>query len=195
MNLTLYAKPYHGIMECMCKNVWIRVLKSYGEACRLLSIKNKDCTVVDVGCGMSPTLHELQRHLREHGVKCHTVGIDITQPNKEVDEFIHSNILDVDLHDVADIVIGVSFFPQFKDRTSWKKAVRISANMLKTDGILIIDIESRVTWRMRLLRLRPDSDYKKMTKEEALQHAEQCFNACLEKCPHGETISRYVWWE
>ena len=102
--------------------------------------------------------------------------------------FSGAAILDVDIHDVADIVIGEAFFPQFKDRISWRKAICVSANILKKDGLMIMEIDRCKTWRLKLMRIYPSQEYKKMTRDEALEHAEQCFGTCFETAANKITV-------
>ena len=49
--------------------------------------------------------HEVQRHLRKHGIEARTIGIDTNECDAEVDEFIHADMRDVELPSVADAVI------------------------------------------------------------------------------------------
>ena len=183
------------LMECKCSDVWIRTHQSFGEACRILSIKNSDCTVADVGCLSMLQLRELQRHMSVHGIKCDIIGIDINPSGFDGDEFVQKNILDVSIHDVsmhdvADIVVCENFFGQFeRSHESWSKAVRNSANILKNDGIMITQVTECVSWVSRMFtRGGLSQKYIKMTKNEALEHADRCFKMCSKKCGHGSVI-------
>ena len=105
-------------MECNCVNSWVRALQACGEACRILTLKNKPCTVVDAGCGNMPKLYELKRHLKTHNIECHTIGIDIFPSDIEADEFINKDIFDVKMKNIADVVICEAFLPTYKDNDS-----------------------------------------------------------------------------
>ena len=175
-------------MKCDHMDVWIRHVPVYGEACRLLVERGRDCTIVDVGCGSMPNLYEMKRHLPKHGIKLHTIGIDVVPRDIEVDRFIQSDIMEVDLPGIADAVVCRGVFEIFRDEDSFRMAVLASAGMLKRDGMLFLDLEHCMTWRFRLARMVPWFDSKIMTKDEALDHAQSCFGVCLEKCPHGITV-------
>ena len=125
--------------------------------------------------------------MRAHGIKCDIIGIDINPSGFDGDEFVQKDILDVDMNDVADIVVCENFFGQFeRSHESWSKAVRNSANILKNDGVMITQVNECVSWASKIFtRGGLSQRYVKMTKDEALEHADRCFKMCSEKCGHG----------
>lgn len=176
-------------MVCECDRTWIRGKQVYGDACILMAWKNVDCTVVDAGCGTFPYLHELKRHLFFHGIRCHTIGIDIQECDIEADEVVKKDVRDVKMTGVADVVTSGYFFTMLYDRTVFKDAVTACAGMLKDDGVLIVNILKRMTLKTALKLARPETGVKIMTKEDALKHAEYCCGTVFEKCKHGLAIS------
>ena len=50
------------VYDCFhkCKNSWIKSEKMYGHVCGILAADNKDCTIIDVGCGNLPNLYEIK---------------------------------------------------------------------------------------------------------------------------------------
>ena len=174
-------------MECDCNDVSVRIEYMYGEACIWLAERKRDCTVIDAGFAGNFGLFQLQWHLRRHGIKVHTIGIDDHEVDSIVDEFIHADIRDVKMAGVADIVLCRNVLGIFDDdAASFKKVVGNCADWLKPDGILYVDIEESRTLRDRLRGYRPGTMMHAMTKPEAKEHAEKCHLAESNECQHGE---------
>ncbi len=84
-------------MECECRDAAICNGWMYGEVCMWLAERKRDCTIIDAGFGGGTGLHEVQRHLRKHGIEARTIAIDDVEFDAEVDEFIHADMRDVEL--------------------------------------------------------------------------------------------------
>ena len=177
-------------MECECCDAGICSDEVYGEPCVWLAERGSDCTVIDVGCGSMPKLHELQRHLRKHGVKVYTIGIDIQDCDAEVDEFIHANMLDVRLPGMADVVIYNLSLGYFRvNPAGFKTAVNNCADWLKPDGLFFTDLGKRWT-PSESLNINPTYFvYRAMSRDETREHALQCHGAKSEQCPHGRELN------
>ena len=181
-------------MECDCNDVAVRTDHLYDEACVWLAERKRDCTVVDAGFAGNFGMFQLQWHLRRHGVKAHTIGIDEHKVDSIVDEFIHADIRDVKMTGVADIVLCRNVIGIFDDDAAgFKKVVGNFADWLKPDGILYIDIEKSQTLMERLRGYWRDQIMRAMTKSEAKEHAEWCHLAESDECKHGgEWKNRFV---
>ena len=176
-------------MVCECDMTWIRGKQVYGDACILMAWKNADCTVIDAGCGTFPYLHELKRHLFFHGIQCHTIGIDIQACDIEADVVMEMDVRDVKMTGIADVVTSSYFFTMLYDKIIFRDAVISCADMLRDDGVMIVNILKRKTLKTALKLTRPETGVKIMTKEDALKHAEHCCGIVFEKCEHGLAIS------
>ena len=173
-------------MKCKCRNTAILRSPVYGEACAALVGRGKDCVIVDAGCGSDNNLHEIQRHLRKHGIESRTIGIDIDDCDIEVDEFVRGDVRQVKIASAADVVTCRAFLDIFDNTESFSGAVRACAGFIKEDGLLIIDMNECATWQMKIMRrIGVNSGTKIMSKPQALEHAKKCFRKCLQKCPHG----------
>ena len=172
-------------MVCMCDRTWIKGMPVYKDACALLAWKNTDCTIIDVGCGNFPHLHELKRHLLAHDIQCHTVGIDNQQCDIEVDEMIEKDVRDVKMPCTADVVTSSYFFTMLNDGTAFRDVVNACADMLKDDGVMITNRLKHWPLETTLQEL----EVKIMNKNDAHKHAEQCYGVVFEKCRHGFDIS------
>ena len=160
----------------------------YGEATIWLAERKRDCTVIDAGFGGNIELHELQRHLRKHGIKARTIGIDTWAWDAEVDEFIQSDIRDVKLPGVADMVICRAVTHFFDDdSTEFKKMIENCADWLKPDGVLFTDID-RPPLGEGFLKQYLDGQMRAMSKNEAMEHADKCHLLNTDKCLHGKKL-------
>ena len=169
-----------------CKDIWFKYEYVYGDACDLLAERNRDCTIVDVGCCNLPHLHEIKRHLlNSHHIRCRTIGIDEDIHDIEVDRFINKEISKVDMPRVADVVTSRHVFVMRYPERKFRNAVRASANMLKDDGVMITNLEGCETPKPRPGEIAINCFPRVMTKQDALEHADMCFRLCMEKCPHG----------
>ena len=166
----------------------------YGEACIWLAERKRDCTIIDAGFNGNYGLYQIQRHLRRHGIKARTIGIDIHKYDSEVDEFIHADIRDVNLPGVADVVLCRNVVGIFDDdATGFKNVVGNFAAWLKPDGILYVDIEQSRTLRNKLGKYWPGTIMRAMTKSEAEEHSKECHLAKSDKCHHGKELkNRFV---
>ena len=181
-------------MECECDDFSISGDYIYGEACVWLAERKRDCTIIHAGFGGHYGLYELQRHLRKHDINAHTIGIDIQVWDAEVDEFIQSDIRDVKLPGVADMVICHAVTHFFDDdSTEFKKMIENCADWLKPDGVLFTDIDRPRTLRKRFLRQRPGEQMRAMSKNEAMDHADKCHLLKADKCNHGKEL-KISWW-
>ena len=179
-------------MGCKCDKIWIKSEKVYGHACTVLADRNRDCTIVDVGCKNRPHLHEIKRHLLRHNIRCKTIGIDDDPYDTEVDRFINKDVRDVRMPSTADVVVGRYVFHMCNTKTEFRDIIRASADILKKDGLMITDV---YTYKMTKPRRKPVLQYmftQSMTKKDALAHADMCYGKCYEKCPHGTTICMYT---
>ena len=175
-------------MQCDHDRIWIRFEKVYNTAYLVLVRKGLDGTVIDVGCGSAPKLHEMKRHLIKHGINLHTIGIDVHYWDAEVDEFMNADVRDVCMEDAADAVICAGMLGMLTDGESFASVVRACARLLKYDGLMFMDTLRCPTWKDRLLRRHPGFAVKIMSRERAVAHAESCFGVCPDKCPHGFEI-------
>ena len=178
-------------MECECRDAEICNDWVYGEVCVWLAERQRDCTIIDAGFGGMAGPHEVQRHLRRHGIEARTIGIDVSEYDAEVDEFIHADMRYVELPGVADVVICKHVLGFFEFNTpGFKKAVENCANWLKPDGLFCTtlatcdvstdDVNAR-SWFLRF-----------MSKDETREHAAQCHNMAGEQCPHGRELNLRV---
>ena len=169
-----------------CKELWFKYEPVYGDACDLLAERNRDCTIVDVGCRNLPYLHEIKRHLlNSHHIRCRTIGIDGSLFDIEVDRFINKEISKVDMPGIADVVTSRHVFVMCYLEKKFRNVVRASADMLKDDGVMITDLECCETPKLRPGVIAINWLPRVMTKQDALEHADMCFRRCYEKCPHG----------
>ena len=174
-------------MECDCNDVAVRAEHMYGEACVWLAERKRDCTVIDAGFAGNFGLFQLQWHLRRHGIKVHTIGIDDHKVDSIVDEFIHADIRDVKMAGVADLVLCRNVVGIFDDDAAgFKEVIGNFADWLKPDGILYTDIEESRTLSDMLRGYMPWQIMRAMTKSEAREHAKECHLAESDKCKHGE---------
>ena len=103
----------------------------------------------------------------------------------EVDRFINKEISKVDMPGIADVVTSRHVFVMCYLEKKFRNVVRVSANMLKDDGVMITDLESCETPKPRLGETDINWFPRVMTKQDALEHADMCFRLCMKKCPHG----------
>ena len=189
-------------MVCDC-NVWIKGGFAYHDVLNLLTWKNKDCVLVDVGCGYSPYLHEVKRHLKKHGVECRTIGIDIFEKDIEVDTFLRKNIYEIkDMNDVADVVVSLGVFTTahsetglkrkrfFSDKKTFKQCIDNCANMLKNDGVMVVGLlRNSPVYQFHRDNEEPLVAIKIMNKTDLFKHADECCNKYLVDCKHGLDIT------
>ena len=178
-------------MECECRDAAICNGWMYGEVCMWLAERKRDCTIIDAGFGGGTGLHEVQRHLRKHGIEARTIAIDDVEFDAEVDEFIHADMRSVKLPGVADIVICTRVLSLFKyDVPGFKKAVENCADWLKPDGLfctdpntcqISMDHSNGGSWFLRF-----------MSKDETREHAAQCHPMARKRCPHGKILNLRV---
>ena len=171
-------------MECECRDAVICNDIVYGKICVWLAERQRDCTIIDAGFGGKTALHEVQRHLRKHGIEARTIGIDIAEYDAEVDEFIHADMCDVELPGVADVVVCNHVLSFFKSKPfRFKKAVENCADWMRSDGRFFTDLDA----------YRPPTGtgafsgcfLRAMSKDETGEHAAQCHHRIGELCPHG----------
>ena len=181
-------------MECECRDFSFASDYMYGEACVWLAERKRDCTVIDAGFAGNTGLHEIQRHLRKHGIEAHTIGIDIQKWDAEVDEFIHADMRSVKMTGVADIVLCRSVVHFFDDsQEEFKRMIENCADWLKPDGVFFTDIECSTTARDWLRRYKGAIIMRAMSKAEAMEHAAKCYLATASKCLHGKELrNRWV---
>ena len=170
-------------MECECRDAAICNDWVYGEVCVLLAERKLDCTIIDAGFGGGAELHEVQRHLRRHGIEASTIGIDVAEYDAEVDKFIHADMRDVKLPGMADVVICKHVLSFFKFNASgFKKAVENCADWLKPDGLFFTTLG---TCQPPAVGTINSGFLRAMSKDETGKHAAQCHDAVGELCPHG----------
>lgn len=207
-------------MVCECGICWIKLALLYGDVVTLLTWKNSDCVLVDVGCGSSPYLHEIKRHLfNNHNIKCKTIGIDHVYTDIEADIVIKDKIQNVKkFTGEADIVTASNVFTimhsnlpydkdspdaktSFKNKEAFKNSIMSCVRMLKPDGILLINIvntEKSLLKKIKtLFQKYPDNplnipNIKIMNKKDATEHANMCHMKYFEECPHGLTITNDI---
>ena len=156
----------------------------YGHVCGILAAHNKDCTIIDVGCGNLPNLYEIKRHLSKHNIRCKTIGIDVDICDIEVDRFVHRDVRDVKIPCTADIVISRHVFDMCNTKTKFSNVVRASADMLKKDGLMITETYSSDALKSRCGTFHSCLT-QTMTKTEAINHAKTCYKTYYDKCQHG----------
>ena len=170
-------------MECECRDAVICNDTVYGKICVWLAERQRDCTIIDAGFGGGAELHEVQRHLRKHGIEARTIGIDIAEYDAEVDEFIHADMCDVELPSVADVVVCSHVLSFFKSKPfRFKKAVENCADWLKPGGLLFTILGTRQPPAVGAINC---GFLRAMSKDETGKHAAQCHDAVGELCPHG----------
>ena len=170
-----------------CKHLcWITAENdAYSLACVMLSEKQGDVTIIDVGCGDAPYLFEIRRHLQKHGVNAYTIGIDKCKMDVLVDEFIHSDVLNVNFDGRADVVFACGIMGYMKTADEFQTFMHAVARMMKPNGKLFIhsSFNARDDPSISL------TDVRVMTKYETVKHA-CCFTGCTESkihCMHGQT--------
>ena len=173
-------------MKCDCVDASICTWFMWGEACTELVKRRRDCTVIEVGRASSNSLHEAQRHLRRHGIHMHTISIDKLKWDIEVDECIQSDIRDVKLGPIADLILCMSLMRYFNnDETAFRNAILSMAELLKKDGVWFNSIDQKRTLKQKLTRRPSETEIRVMNKDEMLLHAEQCFHKLSNDCKHG----------
>ena len=146
------------------------------------------CIIIDAGFAGNSGLHEMQRHLKLHGISVRTIGIDVHEFDAEVDEFVHADMRDVKLPGAADMVIFRGVVHHFDGSAAdFQRAVGNCADWLKPDRVLFTDIERWRTLAHRLWRYRPGIVMRAMSKNEAKEHADEC-HLESDECPHGEEL-------
>ena len=177
-------------MECECRDAVICNDYTYGEACVWLAERKHDCTIIDVGFGGGTGLHEVQRHLRRHGIEARTIGIDIQKCDAEIDEFIHADMRDVKLPGAADVVICHYVLGGFNaNAAGFQRAVENCADWLKPDGLFFTNLRKDLTSTDYLNGGSPYSLLRAMSKVETKEHAAQCHRMMAERCPHGKELN------
>lgn len=187
-------------MVCSC-DVWIKNIFGYNDALNLLIWKNKDCVLVDVGCSYNPHLHEIKRHLKKHNIECRTIGIDVLDEDIEVDIFLRKNIYEVNMDNVADVVVCNAIFTMahnedglkrkrfFSDKTIFKQCVDNCANMLKNNGVMVISLLHKDAVEKPDRNDKSPTGIKIMNKSDLFKHANECCNKYFEGCKHGLSIT------
>ena len=187
-------------MACDCET-WIKNIFGYNDVLNLLVWKNKDCVLVDIGCGYNPNLHEIKRHLKKHDIECRTVGIDVLDEDIEVDLFLMKSIYEVNMDNIADVVICNAIFTMahsetglkgkrfFSDKTIFKQCVDNCANMLKNDGVMIISLMHKHAVEKSDNNDKYPLSIKIMNKSDVFKHASDCCNKFFEDCDHGLSIT------
>ena len=163
---------------CNCKDAGILTEWVYGNACKALVERNRDCVIIDAGCGSDLKLFQIKRHLNRHGITAHTIGIDPWKYDIIVDEFHKDKIQNVKLPNIADAVVAravLSMNPQ-----EFENIVNKIASFLKPTGLVFIGMPSKSNW---------NPGTKVLSKFDAIDHAKYCDSkTMLEECNHGYAI-------
>lgn len=155
-----------------------------------LAERKRDCTIIDAGFGGGTDLHEVQRHLRKHGIEARTIGIDVVEFDAEIDEFIHADMRDVELPGVADVVICSYVLGCFRaNMTGFQRAVKNCADWLKPDGLFFTDLAKPRTPTESQNVGNPHSLIRAMSKDETREHAAQCHRMMAEWYQHGRELN------
>ena len=186
----LKCRHYTKYVECECRGATICDDETYGEVCVWLAERKRDCTIIDAGFGGGTDLHEVQRHLRKHGIEVRTIDIDDVEFDAEIDEFIHADMRDVELSGVADVVICSYVLDLFRSKPlQFKKAVENCADWLKPDGLFFTNLAKPRTPTESPNVGNPHSLIRAMSKDETKEHAAQCHHMMAEWCPHGRELN------
>ena len=121
----------------------------------------KDVTVIDVGCSKGIAVAESKKCLAKHGVRLHTIGIDMSDDAKlaaeaesNLDEFVNGNALEVDGYTGrADIVVCLNVV-RFVRGNVKSRIVEKCAEFLKPDGVFITGIGEKSQEGARIGRNR-----------------------------------------
>ena len=180
-------------MKCVCSNTFDQNDNVYGYADMFLVDRNRSCTLIDVGCRESENPLKIKHHLLQHGIRCNTIGIDNDKNvhNRFVDRFVHMDVLDVRMPHSADAVTCSYVLSMCYDSYEFGGIMRACADMLKKDGIMVLNIFRWIN-RYKKEQRCVGTNYRVMTKKDALDHADDCFNVAMKKCRHGIVLSKDV---
>ena len=142
-----------------CNNTWRTRYDDFGvTGYMLLHLQGrKNAVVVDVGCSNGNAILGNRQCLSEHGIDLYTIGIDIsTRKNiiadaeKNLDEFINKNVLDVNQYaGRADAVICLNA-TRLVSKNLKSEIIRKCVWFLKSDGVLITDVKRKYRKKIRL---------------------------------------------
>ena len=98
--------------------------------------------VIDVGCSEGIAMSGARACLQKHRVNVYAIGIDLssevaTLAKTNMDKFIKADVLEVDCHEKADVVICANVV-RYVDGERKHKVLTKCAQLLKADGVLIV---------------------------------------------------------
>ena len=173
-------------MACDCTDINLGI--EYLNACKMLAEKDGKRVIIEVGCANGTELGYMRRHLHWHGVDATAIGIDVFMSDPAVDIFIESDVLDVSIGKVADVVILANMHTVFGngDYESFRDAFIKSASFLKSDGMMIA---SHIEFIRGYKIARFKYVTRLMSKTEACEHALSCYDDNVKKCIHGVIVN------
>ena len=158
----------------------------------MLAEKQNDVTIIDVGCGSEPFLFEMRRHLQKHGVNAYTIGIDNRYMDVLADEFIHDDMLNVNLDGRGDAVLACGILGYMQTANEFQTFLHAIVRMMKPDGMFF----THAGYPSATDPSVQEIDIRIMTKNEVMSHA-KCFTGYpsgRDKCTHGQ-IKLPLWSE
>ena len=107
----------------------------------------KDVVVIDVGCSRGIAVTESKKCLAEHGIRLHTIGIDMScnaklaaEAESNLDEFVNGNALEVDGYaGKADVVVCLNVV-RFVRGDVKSRIVEKCAEFLNPGGVFITGV-------------------------------------------------------
>lgn len=148
---------------------WPRRYHHFGVTDYILSRtrQKNEIVIIDVGCSTGEAMTECKKYLVQSGIGVYTIGIDSSETvsvaaKKNLDQFILSNVLDVNEHQkTADIVLCMNM-ERFVDWDVRSRIIRKCNWFLKSDGMLITGINKKHRKQLRMEQLdlaNPDMVY------------------------------------
>lgn len=125
--------------------------------------------MLDVGCSKGIAVAHCKKHLGLGNIAVHVTGVDATEKSKiislaekNLDIFINHTILDIDVCEIGkfDVITCLNTIRFVSNDTKYK-IIKKCMEFLKTDGVLIIDMD---IWEIPTKSaLRYDFDCKRIT--------------------------------
>ena len=175
-------------------------------------IKNDD-TVIDIGYSTGIGMAYVKYYLKKNGIEFTLIGIDklvieTTEHTKQFDQLIHSRVQDLTLKNIADVIVFNATIVFECNDSEVKQLLEKIADMLKPDGIILIDVEikgklslgtkedfeqasrNNMEGKCLVFTKYGVTNIRKMTKQDLLEHSKHDFyQFMVDSCDHGELLS------
>lgn len=135
-----------------CNNTWHTRYDDFGVTGYMLSHLRdiKNAVVIDVGCSNGKAVLGSKQCLSKHGIDIYAIGIDIstrkniiTNAEKNLDEFINKNVLEVSQYvGKADVVVCLNATRLVSNNLK-SEIIKKCAWFLKPNGVLITDVKRK----------------------------------------------------